>query len=200
MTTEQLDKSFETGRLQLSTRDKFSHFGIVFFLCIAPSVLLTLHLTAYLQGLDASFKDGEIGFILVPPFLAVIFYMIQRERLRFRLITTSLKWDELMKLIKQIEKELNWIRVSSNKRIYIARTNPGFFSGSWGEQITILFDTDRILINSICDPKQRLSITSMGRNRENVNALQDAIQKASKIQIPSKSSIGSLRLFLRLFS
>jgi len=117
MTTEQLDKSFETGRLQLSTRDKFSHFGIVFFLCIAPSVLLTLHLNAYLQGLDTSFKDDEIGIILVPLFLAIIFYIIQRERLRFRLVTTSLRWNDLMILIEQVEKESNWIRVSSNKRI-----------------------------------------------------------------------------------
>lgn len=178
MTTEQYDKSLETGTLQISTRDKLSHFGIVIFLGIMPSGLLMFHFIAYLQGLVMPFKDGEIWLIIVPLLLAIAFYITQRDRLRFRVVTTPLKWNELMILIGQVGIELKWIRVSSSKRVYVARTNPGFFSGSWGEQITILFDTDRILVNSICDLKKRSSITSMGRNRENVGALQMAIQQA----------------------
>ncbi len=65
-----------------------------------------------------------------------------------------------------------------DEKIIIAKTHPSIFSGSWGEQITILFDDDRILINSICDPDKKSSVVSMGRNKKNVSKLLEEINQA----------------------
>ena len=62
----------------------------------------------------------------------------------------------------------------------MAKTRPGFLSGSWGEQITILFDGNTILVNSICDLDMRGSVVPMGRNKKNMNRLIEEIKKASR--------------------
>ena len=60
----------------------------------------------------------------------------------------------------------------------MAKTHPSFSSGSWGEQITILFDNRTILVNSICDLDKKNSVVSMGRNKQNENTLINEIKKA----------------------
>ena len=48
-----------------------------------------------------------------------------------------------------------------------------------GERITIIRDNNKILINSICDPDNRPSVSSWGQNRKNVNAFKKRIKNAS---------------------
>ena len=48
---------------------------------------------------------------------------------------------------------------------FIAKS--GFSFRSWGEQITIIWEKDKILFNSICDPDRSPSIASFGMNRKN---------------------------------
>ena len=47
---------------------------------------------------------------------------------------------------------------------------------SWGERITIIKQEDELWFNSICDPNSRPSVTSWGKNRNNLNALLDEIE------------------------
>jgi len=178
MTTEQYNKSLETGELQLSLSGKLSHFGIVIFLCFISIALPAIHLFFLIKGNDTSYKEGEIWFTVVPGLLALIFYKLQKVRLKYHEVNTTLNHDELMKLIEQVAKALKWSKIHSDKKFYIAKTDPGFFSGSWGEQITILFDRNRVLINSICDLDKKSSVVSMGGNRENVNTFIESIEKA----------------------
>ena len=88
--------------------------------------------------------------------------------------------EELDKIINQVATELKWTIFSTNKRIVEAKTFPSFFSGSWGEQITILFDNKRVLVNSICDIDKQSSVVSMGRNKKNINRLIKEIENASR--------------------
>jgi hypothetical protein len=178
MTEEQYCKSLETSELQLSFGGKLNHFGIVLLFSLTPILLPAIHLISYLQGEGTTFKEGEIWIMVIPMLLAFLFYLLQKNRLKFHVVNTALTWSEIMILIENVSKELEWHQVSSDKKVFIAKTNPGFFSGSWGEQITILFDRDRVLINSICDLNRRSSVVSMGRNKENVDTLIERIKNA----------------------
>lgn len=59
------------------------------------------------------------------------------------------------------------------------KSNPRLWSGSWGEQITILFYKNRVLVNSICDLEKQNSVASYGRNKENMAKLIEEIKKAN---------------------
>jgi hypothetical protein len=103
--------------------------------------------------------------------LSLLIYLLQKRRLKFKIITTTLSHPEILKIIGQVSKDLDWIPDTHSANTYIATTNPGFFSGSWGEQITILFDGNQIFINSVCNPEDRPSLVSFGRNRNNMKTL-----------------------------
>lgn len=179
MTEKQITYSIETGKLQLSFWDKIKHYGIVFYILLIPSMLIVLHLNAYFFGTPKPLREGEIWILIIPLILGFLFFLVQKNRLKFKSIGTNLSREELNKIIGKVANELEWVKTTSNDKVYIAKTNPTFFSGSWGEQITILFDQNKILINSICRLDKRPSVVSMGRNRQNVKTLMDEIKESS---------------------
>ncbi|MFD0748802.1 hypothetical protein ACFQZS_01525 [Mucilaginibacter calamicampi] len=149
----------------------FTHFSIVWFLGVFPIGLLSWHIFDLISVGKTSFKDGEIWLIIVPLLLMCLAYRLQKNILKFYSVHTALDRKQLIKVISDVSKKLEWITMESNKNVYVAKTFPGFFSGSWGEQITILFFEDKLLVNSICDPDKKSSIVSFGRNRNNVQTL-----------------------------
>ena len=180
MTKEQINYSIETGVMKLGNWDKFTHYGIVGFLFMIPGMFIFFHLKDAFQETARPFREGEIWFMIIPSILGLFFYQLQRNRLKFKSIDTKLTRDELNEIIEKVANELEWRPYVNTKEIIIAKTHPGFFSGSWGEQITILFDKNRILVNSICDPDKRSSIVSMGRNKKNMDRLSEEILNASR--------------------
>jgi hypothetical protein len=122
----------------------------------------------------------KILFMVIPIILGLLFYRLQRNRLKFKSISTQLTREELDSVVEKVANELKWIPYVMDKKVIIAKTHPSFFSGSWGEQITILFDKNRVLVNSICDPDKRSSVVSMGRNKQNMSRLIEEIKKASR--------------------
>lgn len=179
MTDEQIKYSIQTERLKLSISDKFSHYGIVGFFFIMPAMGAFLYLKDYFDGTIKTLEAGKILFMIIPLILGILFYLLQRKRLNLKFIETNLNREDIDKIIENVSLKLKWHPSVSNENIIIAKTTPSFFSGSWGEQITILFDKNRILINSICDLEQKSSVVSFGRNKKNVNTLLEAIKKAS---------------------
>ncbi|MDG4949649.1 hypothetical protein NLM59_01820 [Weeksellaceae bacterium KMM 9724] len=179
MTDEQIKYSIETGEMKLENWDKFTHYGIVCFLFFIPALFIFFHVRDYFQGIPRPFRDAEIWFIIVTSILGLLFYRLQRNRLKFKSIVTKLTREEIDPIIEKVANELEWTPYVVDKKIIIAKTHPSFFSGSWGEQITILFDKDKILVNSICDPDKRSSVVSMGRNKQNMNRIIEEIKKAS---------------------
>ena len=179
MTKEQIKKSIETGELDLKFTDKFTHYGIVGFLLIIPATLLMYTLFI---GIPKQPRVELILFVLVPTLLALLFYKLQKKRLEFESVNTTLTREEVAEIIKEVGEELNWHPFLNKDKIYIAKTYPGLLSGSWGEQITVLFGRNRVFINSICDPDKNSSVVSFGRNRKNMNALLNKIEGASRQQ------------------
>jgi len=178
VTTQQIEYSIETGKLSLSFWGKINHYGIVLYSFLLSSIPIFLHLKYFILGIHKQLKPFELLF-LIPLILGLLFYWMQKNRLKFKSIETNLSREELNKLIEKVAKELEWKETTSNDKVYIAKTDPGFFSGSWGEQITILFDQNRVLANSICRLDQHSSVVSMGRNRQNIETLIDEIKNTN---------------------
>jgi hypothetical protein len=180
MTSEQIENSIQNNELNLGTWDKFNHYSIVWFLLFMPTVVIFLHLKDYFTGRPYSINGGDLIFSIIPITLALFFYKSQQNKLKFKIAETSIERPRLDKIIHNVASKLKWKIYSTGDNFVLAKTNPSFFSGSWGEQITILFDKNRVLINSICDLDKRTSVVSMGRNRRNMNTLFNEIQNASR--------------------
>jgi hypothetical protein len=180
MTNEQIKYSIETGELKLDSWQKFTHYGIVFYILIVPAIFIFIHLKNYLFKTYVPFREDLIWFLIIPPIIAFQFYKLQKRRLKLKTIHNRLTREEIDLAIENVAKELDWKPSLINNKIIIAKTYPGFLSGSWGEQITILFDKKKILINSICDPDNRSSVISFGRNKKNTQRLIKEIQDASR--------------------
>ena len=178
MTQEQIRYAKETGNLHLSFWDKFTHYGIVLGIGAIPLVVVGAIL---INNTKHSKPVGSflVLFAIVPSIVAVIAFILQKNRLKFEVVVTSLEQEKIEAIIEDVAKKLNWEFYKKNKEIIVAKTHPSFFSGSWGEQITILLDKNKVFVNSICDPDKRSSVTSMGRNKKNEKTLIKALKKAS---------------------
>jgi hypothetical protein len=86
----------------------------------------------------------------------------------------------LQKVIGKTANELGWKSRINRGDLIIKSTNPSWLSGSWGEQVTIILDDNRLLINSICDPNKKASIISIGRNKKNINRLIENVKSANR--------------------
>ncbi|BAU52353.1 hypothetical protein [Mucilaginibacter gotjawali] len=181
MTQEQYDTSIATRELHLNGFwEKSSHFGLPFYTLIFPATLVLAHLFGYFKSDPLPFKAGEAWFIAVPLVLGCLFFFIQKRRLKFKVIQTTLTHDQIKAIIEKVAAQLKWNGHFTSAKIYEATTNPGFFSGSWGEQITILLPDNQVWVNSICDLQKRSSVVSMGRNRKNAQTIIDRIKAAQQ--------------------
>lgn len=168
----------DTRRLLLSKWQTFWHFSVVPFILITPIMsaiaIFQIEVSGTYSGVRTSEEHFNIGWPWLIP--AIIFAVIQYRRLSLKEVETSLSVDEFKQIFKAVGKEMNWQIESLTSDIIIAKT--GFSWASWGERITIIREKNFILINSICDPDNRPSISSWGRNRKNINAIVKAIKPA----------------------
>jgi len=182
MTREQIRYGLDNQKLKLIKWENFSHYSIVGFCFIIPLTITFFHLKAYFENTKRIIASGEIWHIIVPVLLGIFLYFLQKSRLKFKEVHTNLNKQQLLKIIEKVAIKLEWNAHFSNSSVIVVKTHPGFLSGSWGEQITILFDNKKVLINSICDPAKKSSIVSMGRNKQNENLLITEIKKANSLQ------------------
>ena len=165
MTEAQIQKTKDTQTLILTRGQTFWHCAVIPFLLITP-VLTTIDVFKYyVTHTYTSTKpiDFIFGYMWILP--ALIFYFIQRHRLKFKIINISLDNKVFQNAAKRTAKELEWKIIQTANDIVVAKST--FSWRSWGEQITILHDKDKILFNSICDPDNRPSVASFGMNKVN---------------------------------
>ena len=155
----------ETRTLILTRAQTFWHYAIIPFLLIAPAMTTIDVFKYYVTHTYNSTKpiDFTFGYIWILP--ALIFYFIQRHRLKFTVINISVDNNTFHDAVKQTAKALEWDITQMTNEFVVAKS--GFSWRSWGEQITILHDNNKILFNSICDPDNRPSVASFGMNKVN---------------------------------
>jgi len=183
MTKEECNISIATGERQLpGFWAKATHYGVVLFCLFFPAIFLCNYLFNYLKGTQLPFDASELCIFVVLPFVfGVLLFMLQKRRLKFKHITTTLTRAQIEAIIHRVGDELEWKGHYVSSNAYKAKTYPGFFSGSWGEAITILLAGNSVFVNSICDPDKRGSLASFGRNRENENTLIESIKRAEQL-------------------
>lgn len=182
MEKERIRLMIETKKLKLKFSDLLTHYLIVLFLLIPFVLTLFSFVQKYILHNYKGVRSPKEMFFGTLPFgiVAIVFFFIQRNKLKFKIVETNLSKEKVKEIIEQTAKELEWYPEVINEKIIIAKTHPKWWTGSWGEQITIIFDKSRIMINSICDPSRKASVASMGRNRMNVNTLIQNIKTASR--------------------
>lgn len=169
----------ESGELKLTGWGNFTHYNILYGLLIVPLMSFYFFIKDYFFN-DPPLKQISIWINIALILLSVFFYLLQRKRLRFQILETSLNPEETIIIFDEAIKTLGWtIKRKSNKEI-LAKTHPHWLPGSWGEQVTILFSDKKIYINSICDLDKKASVVSFGNNKKNVISLIDEIKKVSK--------------------
>jgi hypothetical protein len=182
MKKDWINEMRKTERLKLSFNGFMTHYLIVLFLFI-PLILVAFDFFR-LNILDSynGVRTPQEMFRVSIPFgaMGILFFFIQYNRLRFKVVETVLSREKLQEIIFKTAKELEWFPVTNTTDLIVSKTNPKWWTGSWGEQITIIFDKDKVLINSICDPDRKSSVVSVGRNKRNVNKLIDNIKNASR--------------------
>src|SRR5579871_340098 len=165
MTKAQIERMTETKTLILTRGQTFWHYSIVPFLLIAP-ILTTIDVFKfYATHTYNSTKpiDYIFGYFWILP--ALVFYLIQKHRLKFKTINVTIANNAFHQAVEKTAKELEWDIKQMTNEVVVAKS--GFRWRSWGEQITILHDNDKILFNSICDPDNRPSVASFGMNKVN---------------------------------
>jgi len=167
MNNQIIKKCIEENELQLSFWNKFSHYSIVIFVLIIPICAIVYKIIDAINKTERPSKDGEIYVFVIPIILSILFYLLQKKRLSFKIVETKLSMDEIYKIVDETAKELGWIINQKTNKYLTANTKPKFNSGSWGEQITIIFIENKILVNSICALNKKNSLVSMGRNKKN---------------------------------
>ncbi len=177
MQTDDIQRMKNTGRLILSKGDTFWHYSIVTLFLVGPigSTVEMFKYYAFHSNHSVNVINGIIltGYPWLIP--AVLFYFLQRHRLKFKIINITVNQTTFKMAAAHAAKIRDW--KFSSKTADMIEANRGFsWSGSWGERVTIIRDTNRILINSICDPDQRPSIASFGNNRKNIKAFEEELR------------------------
>jgi hypothetical protein len=179
MTDEELSHSIETNEVHLTLWGKLNHYGIVGFLCLIQMLLISIMITNNINGRARSINELPIGGFIIATVLAFLCYKLQKRQLKFKSVETGLKRKEINDIIRGVAIELKWSLESLNENYIVAKSHTPFLLGFGGEQITMIFDQNRVLVNSICDPYKKSLVTSLGRNRRNMDKLLNKIKSRS---------------------
>ena len=177
MTEEEIWYSIEKNEVKLTIWEKLNHYGIVVFQLIVAVLYLTGFIRDHVNKTINSTDEIYIAGLIVLIFISFLTYKLLRHRLTFKSIETGLKRSELNDIIRKAGIEHKWILVNVNEYSIVARTNPGYFPVSRGERITIIFEQNKVFINSISDPVRTSRFLSMGQNKRNVNRLMEVIKR-----------------------
>lgn len=159
----------QTGNIKLFKWEVFWHYSVVLFFLLSP-ISLVWDFIQYYQGTYHGVRSPHERLWIMIPFviIAVIFYFIQRNRLKLKSYTISATADQFKEAFEKTAEELGW-SVEQQDRSFIRAHRSWNWATSWGELITIVREKDRILINSICDPNAIfISVVSDGWNKRNV--------------------------------
>jgi hypothetical protein len=163
--------------LVLTGWQAFWHYSVVPFLLIAPvltSVSVFKYYVTHTYTAARPIEDIILpGYVWILP--AVIFFFIQKRRLKFKVINIPVDKEVFKEATEQAAKELEWRIEKKANDVVIAKS--GFSWRSWGEQITIIWCKDKILFNSICDPDRRPSVASFGMNKLNRKTFEQILRQ-----------------------
>jgi hypothetical protein len=168
MGKKNIEQMLLSKKIKLSVIQTIWHFSIVPFLLIVPLITIWNIIKYYSGSYEGVRALPELltGFILIIP--TIIFYFIQKNRLRFREFHIDHNVDDFNKALVKTARELQW-QFENLEENFTRAHRKWNWTSSWGEMITIIRDDKKILINSICDPDAIfISVISYGWNAKNI--------------------------------
>lgn len=178
-----------TKRLKLSGFQRLNHFLILPFFLIPPLFDIYRWAIIFFNNSTNQLNAGSqiTAFTWTWILLAVFFFIIQKRRLIFREVKVEYSDSDFLEAVKRTSKQLEWHIEKNNKCIFRAyrRWN---WTGSWGEMITIIKESDGLLLNSICDPNLYSSVASYGWNKRNIDKFLSNLSDVKR-GIPMSESI-----------
>lgn len=189
MNKEQINIMKKTKRLKLSRWQTIDHYFIMIFILLIPGLNLFSLFEIYVTNSYNGVRSADELILTTWPWLipAIVFYLIQKRRLRFIEVKVEHTDQEFYKAIERTAKEYKWQIESNNENIFRAY-RPSNWTGSWGEMITIIKDKDRLLLNSICDPNKKSSVASFGWNKKNIDTfLKNLVDLKKDISLQEKT-------------
>ncbi|MDR0894518.1 MAG: BatD family protein [Prevotellaceae bacterium] len=168
-----------TGRINLrSVKAICRHFlipvGILFIPFLTGIYVLS---TYYFKNPLVLSMPMIAGLIVIPFVLAIVATYIQYRRLFFKPVATKLPISEIYKLITELGSREQWTCSHPGRDYYACRTNPDRYQSILGEQIFMVFDKERIWINSICDLNKNSFGSLFGRTERNIQLITEGIRE-----------------------
>jgi len=170
MTQKEKQESLNSEIIKLFGLRKFTHFELSFYLLIFSIIIIIVYILSKV-GLIGHGKTGILTLFLIsgiPLTISILYYFRQRKQMKYYVIKRKCTEEQILLAYEKTKEELNWTEKKSGKNYFILRTNPGLISFNWGEEIKIIWNSEKVMINSICDPSSSAAIFSMGRNKQNV--------------------------------
>ena len=166
-------------KVSLEPLDGFIHYSLAIYFGLPILFFAGYFIFGQLGffGISSSFDISVViipGMILAP--ISLLLYFIQRDKLRFQFIQTSIDIEESKHLIKEIAKEQKWAIRSFKDNMYTIKTNQGFVNQSWGQHITIQLVTGGVLVNSIFDTNKGSWLITFGSNKRNIDNIKQTIE------------------------
>jgi protein-S-isoprenylcysteine O-methyltransferase Ste14 len=188
MKKEWLHTMRQQKRLILGFWSTINHYFIVFFFLFISGLLLYSVFQIYVTENYEGVRPAEELTIGTFPFLiaAIIFYFIQRRRLRFKEVSINYTDHDFQEAIERTMKEYEW-QITNNSKSFFRAYRYWNWTGSWGEMITIIRLKVKLLLNSICNPNIASSVASFGWNKRNIGTflknLNDIINQIPVVKI-----------------
>ena len=179
----------QSNSLRLTRGQLFAHYAVVPFLLILPIYttysLIQIYLTHNYTGVRSAKELIMTSYPWI--ILALGSFFIQKKRLKFREIGISVKPENFKKAVILTSNKLNWEIKNMTNDYAVAVRNGNFLGGSWGELITIIRKKNIVLINSICDPDNIISVASWGWNKKNIETFKMSLENIVNEDLPANT-------------
>lgn len=168
--------------VQLKGMAKFTHFSPLIFVLLFPVIGLIFLFNNPQDLHKPESIDLELLDVIPVPIAVFLFWHLKRL-LRFKLVHTTHSAEENYQAVVSLAHKLGWNIKIQRPSEFIQASAGGFPQTllSWGEQVTVRFLKSDIYVNSICDPNERSSLSSWGRNSGNVQSVLKAVSEAGSL-------------------
>lgn len=174
--------------LKLTLRQKVTHYMIVIyflFILITISSLKIYNLIFDSEPMRVS-NDDLLSILLASVSFSILFYLIQKYRLRYKEVLIHFTEDQFQEAIRRTELEFNW-KIQKNSHSFFRALVPTNGFGEWYLMLSIKKYKDRILINSICDPTSKANAFSYRANFRIINTFLSHLNETTQ-NLPEKST------------
>ena len=175
LTHLRIRSSIERGKLHLTRGQRLNHFFPAFIALLIGLLLPLLMLGDWVvdRRVDSPLSWYGTSLFSAPWLIGgVLLHRHLQKVLTLIKVPTQIALPEARELLVKLADREGWSVQNNRKTYMVFKTHPGF-TWNWGEMITVLFHSDEVWINSICDPDSQPAFYSSGRNARNIQLVQE---------------------------